>query len=68
MPVSLSPRIEHKWCHPCNRREAAHLDGRCLMAHTHPLTTCVICGRPSTERYCSDACYRADEEPTGTQR
>lgn len=30
------PRITVAWCIPCNRREAVHVDGRCLMADTHP--------------------------------
>jgi hypothetical protein len=56
-------RIDTRWCPACERRDAAHVNGRCANADRHPLRSCAICGRPSSGRWCSERCYVADERP-----
>lgn len=59
-----NPRITLAFCVPCNRRDAVHVGGRCLMADTHSqLHPCRGCGRPlaGPDRWCSDACFRAED-------
>lgn len=51
----LPDNVTTRFCKPCNRREALHIDGRCTMADRHELRPCDGCGRPTTEDRC-DSC------------
>lgn len=53
----------YRFCVPCCRREALHLDGVCSMSHTHPLATC-RCGRPCTGPVCDECAARNAVEVT----